>query len=113
MARSKLPAPLDRRHLLQRDLDPAKALAYAQAYLDEGRMVEAVDFLAKAGANDKLQELLEAAIEQGDAFLLRAVAGGLDTTPGKAVWLQLAEAADAAGKSLYAETARRQAEIED
>ena len=113
MAKSKIPPPLERRHLLQRDTPPAQSLAIAEAYLEAGRTVEAVDFLKKAEATDRLEALIEEATEQGDAFLLRAVANALGTTPDAAHWNRLQAAAEAAGKGLYADTARRQSEIDD
>ena len=42
---TRIPDPLKRRHLVEGDLDPAKALALAEAYLAEGRSQEAVAFL--------------------------------------------------------------------
>ena len=113
MARSKIPNPLERRHLLERDLQASKALDIAEAYLQEDRSIEAVGFLVKAGATEKLEALLEAATESGDLFLMRAVATGLKITPDSAHWKRLAVAADAAGKSEYAATARRQAELDE
>jgi hypothetical protein len=113
VARSKIPNPLHRRHLLRRDLPAAQALGIALAYLEQDRAIEAVDFLVKAEAVDKLEELLEQATEAGDSFLVRAVSAGLRITPDSERWARVAAAADAAGKSLYAGTARRQAEIEE
>ena len=57
MAKSKLPDPLSRRHLLEQDLSEAKSRAIAEAYLAEERVVEALDFLRKAGAREQLAEL--------------------------------------------------------
>jgi hypothetical protein len=37
MARGKLPNPLERRHLVERDLSPERSRAIAEAYLAEGR----------------------------------------------------------------------------
>lgn len=110
MARSKIPSPIERRHLVEREIDAAKALRLAEAYLEGDRVVEALDFLRKAGESDRLAELRARAIADGDAFLLRAVAGAMDASPGPAEWRALAEAATAAGKDRYAEDASRQAE---
>ena len=74
MAKAKIPDPLERRHLVEKELPPAQALAIAEAYLAEDRCIEAVDFLRIAGAGEQLAELRERAIADGDAFLLRAVA---------------------------------------
>jgi len=113
MARSKIPKPLERRHLIERELTPAQALKLADAYLEAGRSVEAVEFLRKAGADDRLAELRAEAVRAGDAFLLREVAGAQGEVPEREEWRVLAEAADASGKELYAVEARRQAERSD
>ncbi|MBW2272193.1 MAG: hypothetical protein JRG96_02900 [Deltaproteobacteria bacterium] len=109
MAQSKIPNPLARRHLIEKEFDAASALAVAEAYLADARKVEALDFLAKAGATDRLTALQEEAVAEGDAFLFQAVARHLDEAPPAEGWHRLADAADAAGKELYAATARRQA----
>ena len=109
MAKSSIPNPMDRRHLIEKDLDPAKSLALAEAYLADGRGSEAVVFFAKAGADDRLRALADQAVESGDAFVLAAVAAVWKDTPGVERWLKLADAAEAAGKERYAEMARRHA----
>ena len=113
MARGKIPNPLERRHLVERDLPEAQALAVAEAYLAEERSAEAVDFLRLAGAEERLAELRADAVSSGDAFLLRAVAQAMQAPPGREEWSRLAETAAAAGKQRYADEARRQAERGD
>lgn len=108
MAKSKIPNPLERRHLIEKDLDPDTALGIAEAYLDEGRQVEALEFLAKADARDRLAALSDEAVASGDVFLLQAVARATDEEPSHESWERIAEAAEAAGKERYAATARRQ-----
>jgi hypothetical protein len=110
VSRSKIPGPLERRHLIERELAPAQALKTAEAYLAEGRALEAVEFLAKAEDAERLQELRREALEAGDLFLMRAVVAALGEAPDREEWLALAEAAEAAGKQRYAADARRQAE---
>ena len=110
VSRPKIPGPLERRHLIERELAPAQALKTAEAYLAEGRALEAVEFLAKAGEGERLQELRREALEAGDFFLMRAVADAMGKAPDRDEWLALAAAAEAAGKQRYAADARRQAE---
>jgi len=110
VARSKIPSPLERRHLVERELQATRALALAEAYLSEGRALEAIDFLAKAGASDRLAALRGEAIESGDVFLLRAVAEAADAPPSREEWRRVVAAADREGKERYAASARRQAE---
>ena len=110
MARSPIPDALERRHLVERELPPAQALRIAEAYLAEGRALEAVDFLRKAGAAEKLAELRRGAIEEGDAFLLRSVAAASGEPPTRGEWLALAQGASGAGKQRYADEGSRQAQ---
>lgn len=109
MARGKIPDPLERRHLVDRELAPAHAQKIADAYLEEGRSLEALDFLVKAGATARLEELRREAVADGDAFMLRVVSRALGGMPSPASWTDVASAAEAAGKQRYAEDARRQA----
>jgi hypothetical protein len=110
VAKSQLPNALDRRHLVAREMAPAQALRVAEAYLAEGRSLEALDFLRKAGAAERLAELRREAVATGDAFLLRCIAGESSDPPTRDEWAALADAAAAAGRQLYAEQARRQAQ---
>ena len=107
MASEKIPGPLERRHLIERELPDEKAIGLADAYLAEGRGAEAVIFLEKAGARDRLEALADRAVSEGDAFLFRAVGQALGEEPPSDQWLALAEAAEAAGKLRHAESARR------
>jgi hypothetical protein len=109
VAQSKIPGPLERRHLVERELAADRALAIGEAYLEQDRMVEAIDFLAKAGAGQRLAELRRDAVAAGDVFLLRALAEAMQEPPEREEWASLAAAA-AAGKDRYATEAGRQAE---
>jgi hypothetical protein len=110
MAKSRIPNPMERRHLVERDLPEAQALGIAEAYLAEGRSEEAVDFLRLAGARERLGELRREAVSSGDAFLFRSVVRALDEAPERDEWSRLAEAARSLGRERYAEQAQRQAE---
>jgi hypothetical protein len=113
MGKTKLPDPLARRHLVERELPPAQSLRLAEAYLAEGRTLEAVDFLRKAGEKDKLAAIRAEALASGDAFLLRIVSAALGEPVDRESWRQLASGAEAAGKQRYAADARRQAAREE
>lgn len=104
-----IPDPLRRRHLIEQASDPAASLAVAELYLADGRSPEAIAFLVKAGAEDRLAALVEEAIADGDAFLLKQIADATGHDPGTERWLSAAERAEAAGKLRYAEMARRHA----
>ncbi len=108
MAKSKIPSPLERRHVVEKDLNVKNAMEIADAYIADGRSFEAIDFLSKVEATDRLNELRDLAIESGDAFLFQAIVRAGGEEPDKEAWSRLAEAADAAGKERYADVARRQ-----
>ena len=105
----KLPGSIERRHLIERELSPAQALRYAEAYLAEGLDLAAVAFLVKAKATDQIDALRDRAIEAGDVFLLRTVASETGVPPKPEEWKALAEGAARAGKERYAAEALRQA----
>jgi hypothetical protein len=109
VAKSPIPDALERRHLVERELTAEKALRIADAYLEQGREIEALDFLRKAGAEEKLAELRRQALERGDAFLLRSVAIASGRAPTRDEWEALARAAAAAGRQRYSDEGRRQA----
>jgi hypothetical protein len=112
LASIKLPDPLARRHLLEGQLEAGRARAIGEAYLEAGREVEAIDFLSRGQANESLEALKTTAVERGDVFLMRAVSKALDVEPGPDVWTRVAEAAERAGRTREAETARRLATID-
>jgi hypothetical protein len=110
MPKSAIPDPLERRHLVERDLTPDACLRIADAYLAAERVWDAIAFLNKAGATDRLAALREDAIAAGDAFLVREFTRALrDEVPADR-WRATAEAAEAAGKERFAEQARRLSE---
>ncbi len=107
MADIKIPNPLERRHLVERELPAEQALGLAEAYLAEDRASEAVAFLVKAGASERLEQLAGGAVAAGDLFLLRAIAEGRGSEPSADEWRRLAVAARELGKDAYAEAAER------
>jgi hypothetical protein len=109
MAKSVIPGPLERRHLVERELDENTASKIAAAYLEQGRRIEAIDFLAKANDSGGLKALAEEAISIGDPFLLLSVSEATGDEPDRATWNRCADAAEAAGKDRHATTARRNA----
>ena len=113
----KIPDPLSRRHLLEGNLDGAKAMALAKAYLAVGREIEAIDFLIAADptsneeAKRALSELQDTAIEHGDVFLMRSASAALREDPTPDAWRSLARAAASAGRPKDVETAERLATV--
>jgi uncharacterized phosphosugar-binding protein len=109
MARSLIPDPLERRHLLAGALDATRGTEIAEAYLAAERPVEAVAFFEKAENEAGLERLREQAIAEGDVFLLREASTASRLAIDSATWAKLAAAAEASGKESYAEEAKRQA----
>ena len=109
MAKAGIPDALKRRHLMEQESSEQQDLDLAEAYLAEGRVQEALIFLSKAGASDRLQELADQATTEGDAFLLKQIGDLTKQDYDASKWLSLAEAAESNGKSVYAEAARRHA----
>jgi len=110
MAKSAIPDPLERRHLVERDLAPEQALRTAEAYLAEDRVWDAIVFLGKAGANERMAALRDDAVASGDTFLVRELTRVLRDEVPAARWRDVVAAAEAAGKERFAEQARRLAD---
>lgn len=110
MAKSTLPDALERRHLVERELPAEQALRVADAYLEQERVWEAIEFLTKAGAHERLAALRDEAVAAGDAFLVREISRALGEAPGAETWRRLEEAAQRTGKERYTAEARRQFE---
>ena len=110
MAKSGIPNPLERRHLIEREVAPEASLRLAEAYLAEGRAWEAIAFLQKAGAQDRLAALREEAVAGGDFFMVRELTRVLGDEVPAARWRDTSEAATAAGLERYAASAHRMAE---
>lgn len=109
MARSAIPDPLKRRHLVESPLDPARARRIAEAYLAQDRRLEAIDFLRKAGDSERLATLRQEAADEGNVFLLRAACEAAGDAPDAALWEHTARQAARAGRELDALEAERQA----
>lgn len=108
--KSAIPNPLERRHLIERQISAEQALRIAEAYLAEQRPWEAIAFLLKADARERLAALREEAVAVGDAFLVRELSRALGDPLPRERWRVVAEAAAAGGKERYAAQAQRQAE---
>ena len=113
MKQTVIPNSLKRRDFIEQEMSDAESLAFADAYMEDGRIQEGIVFLSKANATDRLEALAEQAVGEGDAFLLKEVGQVLGRDFSSDRWLKLAEAAEKAGKTIYSETARRQARVGD
>jgi hypothetical protein len=113
LAKIPIPLPLERRHLIEKDIPAAQAVAIAQAYLDDDRVSEAIAFLVKGEATDELDALAKQFADAGDAFLVKQLLDASGRELDSTGWLAVAASAEAAGKEFYAEMARRHARSAD
>jgi len=101
---------LEKRDLLNRPaVSVDELLEWGRYYEEAGLVYDAVDFYEKAGASERLEKWATVAVQDGDAFLLRRIAGAADLKPDPADWASLAKRAEVLGKTVYAEVARREA----
>lgn len=87
-------------------------LSWAQRFVEQELLPDAVDFYEKAGAKDQLHELLKVAVVEGDAFLFKRINRCLGREPEQQEWLLLADNAQRRGKDAFAAEASRQAGVE-
>jgi hypothetical protein len=110
LAGMPIPDAITRRDLLYGPNVPVdELLRLGQAYLAGGRILDALEFFARAGAKDALTALRTRAIECGDAFIgirLEQL-GEAALTPSE--WQALADAASARGLMCFAATATTRA----
>ncbi|MEW6261607.1 MAG: hypothetical protein AB1641_00890 [Thermodesulfobacteriota bacterium] len=100
---------LTRRELLNSKEDnPDYYRELGRRFQGEGFLSDAVDFLAKAGDAAGLEALAQAAIEEGDLFLLTKSRKALGRLPEPEELARLADNATRLGKTSFAESARRQ-----
>lgn len=108
MKKNASPNPLERRHVLSEDLDRMRALAIAEAYMLQGRVLDSIAFFDKAKEPSRLESILLDSVEEGDAFLFRAVCELLGRESTSAQWRKLASTAETKGKLMYSAEATRQ-----
>ena len=110
MSVKRLLGCLKKRDLLNSDRsDSAHFVQLGTAYLEEGRVSDAIDFFEKARDGAQLDSLLERCLEDGDVFLYRKVARILGVTPGPDQWLKVGDRALSLGKLYFAQSAYREA----
>lgn len=110
MAGKRLPGCLKKRDVLNSDRsDPAHYVQLGTAYLEEGRISDAIEFFEKARHRAQLESLLERCLGDGDLFLYRKVARILGVKPGPDQWLKVGDRALSLGKLYFARSAYREA----
>jgi tetratricopeptide (TPR) repeat protein len=106
----RLPGCLKKRDMLNSGRsDPAYLVQLGTAYLEEGRVSDAIEFFEKARHREGLDRLLERSLEDGDLFLFRKITKILDLSSGPDQWIKLGDRALALGKLHFARAAYREA----
>ena len=95
-----LPDPLQKRDLLysRKKDERVDYVAIGDAYLDAGRLSEAVEFYVRGGAEEKIRRVRDRAMETGDSPLLIVIADVLKNGVAADDWAKLASAALRLGK---------------
>lgn len=106
MSGKRLLGCLKKRDLLNSDRsNPAHFVQVGTAYLEEGRIPDAIEFFEKARHQEGLDRLLQRCLDDGDVFLFRKVAKALGVSPGPDQWIELGDRALSLGKLYFARTA--------
>ena len=104
---ARLPSPLKKRQLVYGEKAPPEELSgWGRAYLEEGRLTDALDSFEAARDREGLAEIARKAVDEGDAFLLWGVERSAPELVSTADWERLARTAKALGKDAFAERAR-------
>ncbi len=112
MANTKhtLPDLIARRNLLfGKEAAKSNFTDVANAYFEAGRMVDALEFFARAEDTAGIDRVEAHAAETGDAFLLHQIIRLAKRPVGAETWATCAKAAEAAEKVVFAIDAYREA----
>jgi hypothetical protein len=105
----KLLSCLKKRDLLNSDkVSKSELVKFGEAYRQEGRFSDCIDFFEKAGHVEGLIQLKEQCAAEGDYFLYQRLVRLSEDPPTSEEWLRLGENALGAGKLLFALFAFRQ-----
>ena len=104
MAREEIPEPTEKRALLHTD-KPVDCEKYGDMFFEERRYNDAIDFYAKGALKEKLLKVKQAALDEGDYFLLKRLKKLLPEEIGEADWEKLAANAEKKGIANFAKWA--------
>ncbi|RME85242.1 MAG: hypothetical protein D6785_04630 [Planctomycetota bacterium] len=103
MSKDGLPDAITKREVIYGNRPwPLSLEECGNRYQKMGQLMDALLFFHKAGALDKIENLAQLAIEEGNAFLLLQIENLLDKSRAKDDWVKLAKNARAKGKDSYA-----------
>ena len=95
--------------LFGKDENPQELSRIGREFLQAGWLNDAIDFLAKAGDNELLNDIRVRAIEEGDVFIFRRVLKATATTAEEGQWRQIGDCALLLEKLQFAREAYRMA----
>ncbi|MEW6359126.1 MAG: hypothetical protein AB1696_22520 [Planctomycetota bacterium] len=114
MASKPLPGYSEKRKILFSKTMPAEEIdSSGQAFLDEGRLNEALDLFEQSGNKEKVKQIVAKAREAGDVSIWLRAKRMLGETPAPEMWEGIAEQALAFGKENFAAWAFEQAGMKD
>ncbi|MBN1573069.1 MAG: hypothetical protein JW984_07735 [Deltaproteobacteria bacterium] len=88
---------------------PEELLKYAERYMEEGGLADALNFYDAAGSDDGIRKIISAAVSSGDFFLYRRGCALLGSGMDRGELTNLAQNAKASGKLVFARDAYREA----
>ncbi|NOZ23802.1 MAG: hypothetical protein GXP25_22215 [Planctomycetes bacterium] len=104
----------EKRKILFSKTMPAEEIdKYGQAFLDVGRLSDALDLFEKSGNKEKVEDVAAKAREAGDPSIWLRAKKMLGETPTPEMWEGIAEQALAFGKENFAAWAFDQAGMKD
>jgi len=116
MKKENLPHSYKRQRLLHDPgASPESLVSLGERYLEAERVVEAAEFFLKAGHQEGVDRLkkIAIAVEQGDSFLFKMLAGGVPGKGTRKEWETLGNRAEALEKYSHAVRAFTAAENEE
>lgn len=103
MPKQDLPDPLIKREVVYGDRPwPLSLEECGNRYQEMGQFMDALLFFHKAGSLEKIENLAQIAIEQGNAFLLEQIENILNRPRDTKDWEKLQKNAQKQGKESYA-----------
>lgn len=98
-----LPGYLNKRKVLyESEAPPDQLQTMAEQFVEAGHLSDAVEFYSKAGANERIEALLDEAIARGDTFLCEQISSATDRTLTEDQWAGVGKQAMDSGKYGYA-----------
>ncbi len=95
--------------LFGKEVNSQELIRIGREFLEAGWLNDAIDFLAKAGDDESLNDIRALALEEGDVFIFRRILKVTDTTAEEKEWREIADCALLLEKLQFAREAYRMA----